>query len=1104
MKSSLKSPKLLFCMLALLVYGKTIGQVKLTDITNEDGYVSVQYFDSPEGESFENITDNKAETKYLTFNRSAWMQFQQAKPSVVTKYTLTSADDIPDRDPISWILVGSNDGQTWATLDKRTNENFADRLLKREFSFTNKAAYTYYRLTMEARKGTILQLAEWEIFGTGGGGMPPLPKDITDLGGLVSAEIDNSPVKEEIAMVIDNDIKTKFLTTSSSCWIQLQQATGSIATKYTITSANDLPQRDPHHWTLQGSNDGETWLTLDTRSNEMFPTRFATRAFSITNNNTSYSYYRLNLSTNGSRLLQLAEWEIFGFGGGGNPPPIMLTENHFNHNQPLRRVYNVQHLDIYYDKDLHDSVTWTSAYLKKAWQYVNNVYGDFGTKTKLVAYFHGNKYTDSGHTLSYLETGGNGNNIIDVGTESSKDTQFNLDLVTIQLANLVADAAKGYQHSSAQELWKDKWTQIFAYDIYKGLGMAEEAEKTYNRLINTQSNFPRNNTYWFRDWFYPIHKNYGNSVALDKFFALTAQYFPKNGTTYARKMNWGEFVHFWSGAAGVNLKDLATKAFGWPAEWEQQFTNAQREFPFVYTPVRIIEKPLYSSRGNNSLDLTKIELRDSTAVFHLEYSYSSSWVSFDPIDNIVLPNGKEIKSNYIYGIKTYTELWTTKPVKYHFSVVFQGIDSSVAFVDYNPSGWGFIDIQLKEDEFKSPLPQYLLGNWLMTDGSNQFVFGLHDKKAIYQNQVWDYDRVEQNGKTTVIHLKNGAQSKSVYAQAGKKGKYKLGETLSKLTEYSKTRTENTKYKAEQDEAFGKSVFKHDTATYKGYVKGYRPRTGQTTGSIFVGNIITGKQESYLVQINDDGSFEVKFPMNYPQEIFVRFPYMNTSVYLEPGSKVFHLLDKNELSKNTDSHSVFMGDCARINQELTAFKKIMSTDYNQLMTDIVNLSPEEYKKYMLRRIDQKIDHLTEYQKTHFVSKKGAWYIETGLKYAGFEAIMDYSNLAEYASSAAKKDDKNLVKPIAKPDPAYYAFLKEIPLNDERNVILNMYSSLLNRIQFSDVLRPSAKSMPAYSTVLNELENSGTVFSKEEKQVIDTLKQIEVLATMNLKKEIEKII
>jgi hypothetical protein len=40
------------------------------------------------------------------------------------------------------------------------------------------------------------------------------------------------------------------------------------------------------------------------------------------------------------------------------------------------------------------------------------------------------------------------------------------------------------------------------------------------------------------------------------------------------------FVHF-GAAAGVNLKPLATAAFGWPTEWEQQFVQARQDFPGV-------------------------------------------------------------------------------------------------------------------------------------------------------------------------------------------------------------------------------------------------------------------------------------------------------------------------------------------------------------------------------------------------------------------------------------------------------------------------------------------------------------------------------------------
>jgi hypothetical protein len=46
-------------------------------------------------------------------------------------------------------------------------------------------------------------------------------------------------------------------------------------------------------------------------------------------------------------------------------------------------------------------------------------------------------------------------------------------------------------------------------------------------------------------------------------------------------MNMGEFVRFWSGAVGIDLKATATRAFGWPDEWQKQLIPAPNEFPQV-------------------------------------------------------------------------------------------------------------------------------------------------------------------------------------------------------------------------------------------------------------------------------------------------------------------------------------------------------------------------------------------------------------------------------------------------------------------------------------------------------------------------------------------
>lgn len=136
------------------------------DITNLGGTVNAQYqTGSPRGEEYTNLIDNQTNTKYLTFHPSAWLQYQAPSPYVVKSYTITSANDHPERDPLNWTLQGSNNGTTWTTLDSRTNQDFPRRFQTRTFTFENSTSYTHYRFNMTNNNGSTLQLAEVELFG---------------------------------------------------------------------------------------------------------------------------------------------------------------------------------------------------------------------------------------------------------------------------------------------------------------------------------------------------------------------------------------------------------------------------------------------------------------------------------------------------------------------------------------------------------------------------------------------------------------------------------------------------------------------------------------------------------------------------------------------------------------------------------------------------------------------------------------------------------------------------------------------------------------------------------------------------------------------------
>lgn len=138
--------------------------------------------------------------------------------------------------------------------------------------------------------------------------------DVTDLGAFsVSRDNNGGPDNNEGSKkLVDNDVNTKFLQSNfaGDLWVQLIFDEPQLVGAYTMTSANDAEERDPKTWDLQGSMDGENWVTLDRRKDEKFVGRFQTKRYDF-DTNVAYTHYRLNITENwGNSLYQQAEWRL--------------------------------------------------------------------------------------------------------------------------------------------------------------------------------------------------------------------------------------------------------------------------------------------------------------------------------------------------------------------------------------------------------------------------------------------------------------------------------------------------------------------------------------------------------------------------------------------------------------------------------------------------------------------------------------------------------------------------------------------------------------------------------------------------------------------------
>lgn len=116
------------------------------------------------GEGKEKANDGLATTKWNITGTTGWLQYKYAVSLRMKTYTITTANDAPNRDPKTWTLQGSNNGSTWTTIDTQTNIAWTDRYETQTFTITTPGFYFYYKLDITANWGdTNLQLSEFAL-----------------------------------------------------------------------------------------------------------------------------------------------------------------------------------------------------------------------------------------------------------------------------------------------------------------------------------------------------------------------------------------------------------------------------------------------------------------------------------------------------------------------------------------------------------------------------------------------------------------------------------------------------------------------------------------------------------------------------------------------------------------------------------------------------------------------------------------------------------------------------------------------------------------------------------------------------------------------------
>ena len=102
---------------------------------------------SPGGEQYFNVTDGNIGTKYLNFNKTnVGFTVQLAAPTIIRQLALTTANDVPARDPMTIAIYGSNvQGQLGTLIANDVATNLStNRYTTSNVAFDNSTSYTYY------------------------------------------------------------------------------------------------------------------------------------------------------------------------------------------------------------------------------------------------------------------------------------------------------------------------------------------------------------------------------------------------------------------------------------------------------------------------------------------------------------------------------------------------------------------------------------------------------------------------------------------------------------------------------------------------------------------------------------------------------------------------------------------------------------------------------------------------------------------------------------------------------------------------------------------------------------------------------------------------
>lgn len=247
------------------------------------------------------------------------------------------------------------------------------------------------------------------------------------------------------------------------------------------------------------------------------------------------------------------------------------------------KAVDEDNLVMYYNRDIRNprSIVWPITFTRDAWESLRRMYGRFGND-RLYVVLHGKPQPQDLNFATYLDASKGRLNAMEVGSSNwAVENATNVDLIARNLAQIVVRSARGVRYPGLEPGWAD----ILVHNIFNVTNRPEDQARWIIEMEReAESNVA--NVPMYTQWYLPIYRDLGMGGVLNRFFLARVSHFPiadfGDIRTFARAMNRGEFIHFWSNAAGRNLTELGGEVFGWSTGLMDQYHKARTDFPLEY------------------------------------------------------------------------------------------------------------------------------------------------------------------------------------------------------------------------------------------------------------------------------------------------------------------------------------------------------------------------------------------------------------------------------------------------------------------------------------------------------------------------------------------